>query len=174
MLNFDMYPPNSLIGRTAIVLTASDRCHLGQQQDVSGPALATVLVQAGAQVLDRILVPDDLDTIAGALRTAASRAQLILTTGGTGLAPRDITPEATLRVADRLVPGLAELIRQDGLRHTPFAALSRGVAAIVGTSLVINLPGSPQGAVSSLEGVLHLLPHALDLLAGHTEHKPTA
>ncbi|MGA7158368.1 MAG: molybdopterin-binding protein, partial [Acidobacteriaceae bacterium] len=93
-----------------------------------------------------------------------------LTTGGTGLASRDITPEATLAVATRLVPGLAELIRQDGARHTRFAALSRGVSVIAGNSLILNLPGNPRGAESSLRAVLDLLPHALDLLAGHTEH----
>lgn len=98
----------------------------------------------------------------------------MLTTGGTGLAPRDVTPEATLAVCERLAPGLAELIRADGAKHTPFAALSRGVCGTLGATLVINLPGSPAGAESSLRAVLALLPHALDLLNGHTAHKEQA
>lgn len=97
---------------------------------------------------------------------------LVLTTGGTGLSARDNTPEATLALCTRLVPGLAELIRQEGARETPFAALGRGVCGIAGTSLIVNLPGSPSGAVASLRAVLPLLPHALDLLAGQTEHEP--
>jgi molybdenum cofactor synthesis domain-containing protein len=159
-----------LAGRTAIVVTVSDRCFAGTQTDLSGPALARLLTAAGAQLIDTLTLPDDLHQLTAALRAAASRAALVLTTGGTGLAPRDITPEATLAVATRLVPGLAELIRQDGARHTPFAALGRGICAISGNSLILNLPGSPRGAESSLRAVLPLLPHALDLLAGQTEH----
>jgi molybdenum cofactor synthesis domain-containing protein len=159
-----------LAGRTAIVITVSDRCSAGTQTDLSGPALARLLTDAGADIIDTITLPDELDQLTPALRAAASRAALVLTTGGTGLAPRDITPEATLAVSIRLVPGLAELIRQDGARHTPLAALSRGVCAIVGNSLILNLPGSPRGAESSLRAVLPLLPHALDLLSGQTEH----
>jgi molybdenum cofactor synthesis domain-containing protein len=159
-----------LAGRTAIVVTVSDRCFAGTQTDLSGPALARLLADAGAQLIDTLTLPDELPQLTAALRDAASRAALVLTTGGTGLAPRDITPEATLAVSTRLVPGLAELIRQDGARHTPFAALGRGVCAISGNSLILNLPGSPRGAESSLRAVLPLLPHALDLLAGQTEH----
>ena len=160
----------TLVGRTAIVLTASDRCFAGTQTDLSGPAVARILSEAGATVLEMVVVPDELDRMAAALREAASRAALVVTTGGTGLAPRDVTPEATLAVCTRLAPGLAELIRQEGARHTPFAALGRGVAGVCGSSLILNLPGSPQGAESSLKAVLSLLPHALDLLAGHTAH----
>ena len=159
-----------LAGRTAIVVTVSDRCFAGTQTDLSGPSIVRVLADAGADIIDTLTVPDELDRLTPTLRAAASRAALVLTTGGTGLAPRDITPEATLAVSTRLVPGLAELIRQEGTRHTPFAALGRGVCAIVANSLILNLPGSPRGAESSLRAVLPLLPHALDLLAGQTEH----
>jgi molybdopterin adenylyltransferase len=165
-----MSPTASLAGRTAIVLTISDRCFAGTQTDLSGPALIRILTAAGAEVVEAATLPDELDQIASALRSAALRASLILTTGGTGLAPRDITPEATLAVSTRLVPGIAELIRQDGAHHTPFAALGRGVCVVSANSLILNLPGSPSGAESSLRAVLTLLPHALDLLAGQTEH----
>ncbi len=159
-----------LAGRTAIVITASDRCFAGEQTDLSGPVLARLLTESGAELIDTIILPDELPQLTVALRQAASRANLVLTTGGTGLAPRDVTPEATLAVSTRMVPGLAELIRLDGARQTPFATLSRGVCVIAGNGLILNLPGSPRGAESSLRSVLSLLPHALDLLAGHTEH----
>jgi molybdenum cofactor synthesis domain-containing protein len=159
-----------LAGRTAIVITVSDRCSAGTQTDLSGPAIVRILSGAGAEIIDTLTLPDELDQLTPALRAAASQASLVLTTGGTGLAPRDITPEATLAVSTRLVPGLAELIRQEGARHTPFAALGRGICATLGNSLILNLPGSPRGAESSLRAVLPLLPHALDLLAGQTEH----
>ncbi len=159
-----------LAGRTAIVVTVSDRCFAGTQTDLSGPAIVRLLTAAGAEIIDAITLPDELDRLTSALRSAVWRASLVITTGGTGLAPRDITPEATLAVSNRLVPGLAELIRQDGARQTPFAALGRGVCVATANSLILNLPGSPSGAESSLRAVLPLLPHALDLLSGHTEH----
>jgi molybdopterin adenylyltransferase len=171
-----MSPTATLSGRTAIVLTVSDRCFAGTQTDLSGPAIVRLLTDCGALVIEALTLPDEPEPLAAALRSAATRAALVLTTGGTGLAPRDITPEATLAVCTRLVPGLAELIRQDGARHTPFAALGRGICGVCSPNdstagaLILNLPGRPRGAESSLRAVLPLLPHALDLLAGQTEH----
>jgi len=164
----------SLAGRSALVLTVSDRCFGGTQTDRSGPAVAAVLADAGALVLAIKVVPDERQSIIAELKSAiASGTALVVTTGGTGMAPRDITPEATLEVCERLTPGLAELMRKDGERHTPFAALGRGVCGIAGTTLILNLPGSPAGAESSLCAVLALLPHALDLIAGNTAHEVT-
>jgi len=162
---------STLAGRKAVILTISDRCFAGTQTDLSGPAIERLLRAASASILNLRIVPDERDQIAAALREASQAAALIITTGGTGLAARDITPEATRDVCDRLVPGLAELIRQDGARHTPFAALGRGICGIMASTLIVNLPGNPAGAESSLRAILPLLPHALDLLAGATAHE---
>jgi len=154
----------------AVVLTVSDRCSRGEQVDVSGPAVARLLKAAGISAVSMRTLPDEMDAIITALRHYARNAQLIVTTGGTGLAARDVTPDATRLVCERLVEGMAERMRADGLQHTPFAALSRAVCGVTGKTLVVNLPGSPAGAESSLQSVLPLLPHALALLAGNTAH----
>ncbi len=155
-----------------VVLTISDRCFQGTQQDLSGPAVVRLLVEAGVAHPAIHTLPDEFDQIAEALRHHARSASLIVTTGGTGLAARDVTPDATRLVCERLIDGLAERMRADGLLHTPLAPLSRAVCGTLGACLIVNLPGSPAGAGSSLASILPILPHALDLLAGNTSHEP--
>jgi molybdenum cofactor synthesis domain-containing protein len=155
--------------RTALVLTASDRSAAGTREDASGAALAERLAGLGFDV-ERRVVPDDQATIAAALRDGAASHPLIVTTGGTGLTPRDVTPQATRDVIDYEVPGLAEAMRADGRAKTPFAALSRSVVGVRGRSLIVNTPGSPKGALESLEAVIPVLDHALETLAGPHDH----
>jgi molybdenum cofactor synthesis domain-containing protein len=155
--------------RTALVITASDRSAAGTREDASGTALADRLADLGFAV-ERRVVPDDQAAIAAALRDGATIHPLIVTTGGTGLTPRDVTPQATLDVIDFEVPGLAEAMRADGRAKTPFAALSRSVVGVRGRSLIVNTPGSPKGALESLEAVIPVLDHALETLAGPHDH----
>ncbi len=157
----------------AVVITVSDSRSLGEQEDLSGPAVARALADASFEVVEVIIVPDERAQLEAELRRQSRRARLVVTTGGTGIAPRDVTPEATRAVCDRLLDGVAEVMRRAGLEETPFAALSRGVCGSFGQSLILNLPGSPRGAVTSLTSVLHLLPHTLRVLAGDTAHDNT-
>jgi molybdopterin adenylyltransferase len=154
----------------AAVLTVSDSCARGERVDASGPAVADLLTKSGFRVVVRQVVEDDSTQIQNALQNSASRARLIVTTGGTGIAERDITPEATETICNRLIPGIAERMRSEGGKKTPFTALSRGVCGVYEKSLILNLPGSPSGAVESLQTVIELIPHALNLLDGKTEH----
>ena len=156
--------------RTAAVITVSDGCARGEREDLSGPALARTLDANGFETVSRITVPDEQEAIEDAIRKAAGMAHLVVTTGGTGIAARDVTPEATRTVCDRLLEGVAELMRAEGRKETPMASLSRALCGTLKTAIVLNVPGSPAGAVSSLLAALPVLPHALDLLEGRTEH----
>jgi len=159
------------LNRTAAaVLTVSDSCARGEKKDLSGPAVEDVLKRRGFQVVTRGMVADEREAIQQKLIEMCQSARLVVTTGGTGIAPRDVTPEVTRAVCERLVEGIAEQMRAEGMRKTRFAALGRGVCGVRGTSLILNLPGSPAGAVESLEAVADLLPHALELIAGKTGH----
>jgi molybdopterin adenylyltransferase len=155
---------------TAAVVTVSDSCARGEREDRSGPAVAQVLQKVNFLIASREVVADDPIKIQNLLIRLAREVRFIVTTGGTGIAARDVTPEATAAVCDRLLDGVAEHMRREGLRKTPFAVLSRGVCGVRGKALILNLPGSPAGAVESLEAVVGLVPHAIELLSGRTEH----
>ncbi len=153
--------------RTAIV-TVSDRGARGERKDASGPVLEERLFEEGYQVCFKAVVPDEVEAVSNILKRLSDEEEmaLILTTGGTGLAPRDVTPEATLAVLDRTVPGMGEAMRAASLTKTPHAMISRAVAGVRGMTLIVNLPGSPKGAVENLEVLLPALPHALDKIQG--------
>lgn len=156
--------------RRAAVLTVSDGVAHGTRDDRSGDELSELLTAEGFVVVNRLVVPDEGPQIVAALRRLASEADLVVSTGGTGFGPRDITPEATRRVIEREAPGLMHLMYTRGIEHTPMAALGRGVAGSRGGALIINLPGSPKGATENLAALLGVLGHALELLAGDTRH----
>ncbi|MHC1784811.1 MAG: molybdenum cofactor biosynthesis protein B [Anaerolineaceae bacterium] len=148
------------------ILTVSDRSSRGEREDLSGPALVNLVESQGWQAVEIGLVPDDIEAISKKLNewVQSGRLELILTTGGTGFAPRDVTPEATLQVIDRLSPGLSEYMRAESMKFTPHAALSRAVSGIVMKTLIINFPGSPRAAAENFNVILPLLPHAVELI----------
>lgn len=158
----------------ALVLTISDGVHAGTRVDQSGPALADRLRATGHEVAGIEVLPDERDHIAARLREIAQRslADVVFTTGGTGLAPRDVTPEAVRDVIDREIPGFGETMRASGRAFTPLASLSRSLAGAAGRTLIVALPGSPKGALESLNAILELVPHVHDLLNGRTAHEP--
>lgn len=157
----------------AVVITVSDACASGHRADTSGQALVELLSDLGAEIAEKRILSDDLDPLTRTLREICDRGDvnLIVTTGGTGLGPRDNTPEATLKVIEREAPGVAEAIRAESLKVTPMAMISRGVCGVCGATLIINLPGSPKAVRESFAVVKPVLAHAVDLLAGKTEHR---
>lgn len=156
---------------TAAVVTISDSVARGQRTDRSGPATTEVLRQHGFDVMQNRTVVDEQDEIEATLIQLSEQVNLIVTTGGTGIAERDVTPEATRAVCSKLIDGIPEKMRAEGLKSTEFAILSRGVCGVRGRALILNLPGNPAGAVDSLQSVVEILPHMLELLAGKTEHE---
>jgi molybdopterin adenylyltransferase len=155
----------------AAVVTVSDSCARKERADLSGPAIIEALQKFHYKVLAHDVVPDEPIQIQDVLIRLAEKSQLVVTTGGTGIALRDVTPEATLAVCDRVLDGVAELMRREGMKKTPYAVLSRGVCGVRGKAVILNVPGNPRGAIESLEAVLGILPHAIGLLNGRTEHE---
>ena len=156
----------------AVAITVSDACSRGEREDASGAALVELLKASGAEVVETGILSDDLEPLVQRLEQIVRRGDvnLIVTTGGTGLGPRDNTPEATLRVIEREAPGIAEAIRAESLKVTPMAMISRGVAGVASETLIINLPGSPKAVRESFAVIQPVLAHAVDLLVGKTRH----
>jgi molybdopterin adenylyltransferase len=157
----------------AVVITASDACAAGEREDKSGEVLIELLTEIGVHIVAKEILADDLEPLADKLRAYADRpgVNLIVTTGGTGFGPRDNTPEATLRVIEREAPGLAEAMRMGTLKNTPMAMISRGVSGIRAATLIVNLPGSPKAVRESFAVIQPVLNHAIELLAGETQHQ---
>ncbi len=166
-------PPRRVFGEdielTALVVTASDRGAAGERADSSGERVAERLAALGFKV-ERTVVPDEQPLLESIIRDGTARHRLVITTGGTGLTPRDVTPQATLAVIDYQVPGIAEAMRAAGRLHTPLADLSRAVVGVCAGSLIVNLPGSPKAAMESFEAIVAVIPHALETLAGPFDH----
>ncbi|MBN9659655.1 MAG: MogA/MoaB family molybdenum cofactor biosynthesis protein [Acidobacteria bacterium] len=154
----------------AVVLTISDSTYAGTREDLSGPELAGLCESQGWAVIHRQALPDEAAQISAALVEWSPQCELILTTGGTGVATRDVTPEATKAILEKELPGLGEMMRSAGLKYTRRAVLSRGVAGTRGRCLIVNVPGSPRGARQSMDAILDLVPHIVELLAGNTAH----
>jgi molybdopterin adenylyltransferase len=155
---------------TATVLTVSDSAARGERSDLSGPAVADLLTKNNFAVSGVEVVADDQTSIAEALVRLSANARFVVTTGGTGVAERDVTPEATRSVCSRILEGVAEHMRAEGMKKTRNAVLSRGICGVRGHSVILNLPGSPAGAIQSLESVIDIVPHIIQLLAGDTRH----
>jgi len=155
---------------TAAVITVSDSSARGEREDLGGPAVAAALEKKNFRIVARQVVADDEAAIRELLIRLSTQARFVVTTGGTGIAPRDFTPDATRAVCERLLEGVAERMRIEGAKTTRFAALSRAVCGVRGEAVILNLPGKPSGAVQSLEAVIDLIPHAIQLLSGNTRH----